>query len=152
MLQDQIRQLIEEHFTGSDKFIVEIKVSKSRIAIFIDSESGIRIEDCIELNRFLQQQFETTEVLEHHELEVSSPGMDMPLRVLQQYRKRLGKEVSVLTSDGVKHQGILRSASDEGILLEETVTVKHNNKKEKLKKEVKFAFPEIKETKVIFQF
>ena len=47
---------------------------------------------------------------EKHELEVSSPGMEEPLKVLNQYQKRIGREVRVLTTNGIVKNGILKAA------------------------------------------
>lgn len=152
MLKEQIRNLVEEKIAGTECFLVDVKVSPSKIMVYIDSPTGIKVEDCIEVNRFLQQQLEDGNVLEHHELEVSSPGMDEPLKVLQQYQKRIGKEVSVITFDGLKHTGILKSASGQEIEIEETVTKKVSGKKEKSIQTIHLPFTQIKETKVVFSF
>jgi ribosome maturation factor RimP len=152
MLKEQIRKLVEEKISGTDCFLVDVKVSPSKIMVYIDKPAGIKVEDCIELNRFLQQQLEETDVLEHHELEVSSPGMDEPLKVLQQYLKRIGREVSVVTFDGLKHVGILESADDNEIVLLETIIKKENGRKEKTVQNTHLPLSNIKETKVIFSF
>jgi len=152
MLKDQIKNLVEEKLGATDCFLVDVKVSPSKIIVYIDSMRGIKIEDCVEVNRFLQQQFEEGDVLERHELEVSSPGMDEPLKVIQQYRKKTGKEISIITFDGLRHTGILKSVSDDGIELEEIIIKKTEGKKEKSIELITFPFSQIKETKVIFSF
>jgi ribosome maturation factor RimP len=95
---------------------------------------------------------ENTNVFEQHELEVGSPGMEEPLLVLQQFQKRLGREVSVLTFDGIKRTGTLMSADETTLVLNEDLTVKNGNKKEKLKQLNNIPFINIKETRVIFSF
>ena len=152
MLRDQIKKLVEEKIAGTDCFLVDVKVSPSKVIVYIDQVEGIKIEDCTEVSRFLLSELEATDVWEHHELEVSSPGMDEPLKVLPQYQKRIGREVSVITYDGLKHVGILEAASDLGIELNETVTRKEKGKKEKIKQSVHLQFSQIKETKVVFSF
>jgi ribosome maturation factor RimP len=151
-LKEQIQKLAEEKIAGTDCFLVDVKVSPSKIMVYIDKSTGIKIEDCVALSRYIQQQLENSDVLEHHELEVSSPGMDEPLKVLQQYQKRIGREVSVITFDGLKHHGILRNASSQFIELEESVVKKINGKKEKIIQSVTFPFSQIKETKVKISF
>jgi len=152
MLKDDIKKWVEEKITGTDCFLVDVKISPSKIMVYIDKPTGIHIEDCVAVSRFLQEQLEPTDVLEKHELEVSSPGMDEPLKVLQQYQKRIGREVSVVTFDGLKHTGILRNASDLVVELEETLTKKVNGKKEKITEIITLPFAQIKETKVVVSF
>ena len=152
MLRDQIKKLVEEKITGTECFLVDVKVSPSKVMVFIDKADGIKIEDCVSVSRFLQETLETEGVWESHELEVSSPGMDEPLKVLPQYQKRIGREVSVITFDGLKHTGILEAATEDGIELNETVVRKEKGKKEKIKQSIHLPFTQIKETKVAFSF
>ncbi len=151
-LNDQIQSLVQEKIAGTENFLVEVKVSPSKVIVLIDHPQGIKIEDCVAVSRFLQEKLDTTDVFEKHELEVGSPGMEEPLKVLQQYIKRLGKNVAVTTFDGIRHTGILLSADANNIQLEETLIVKTGKKKEKQIQNSSIPFTNIKETKVIFSF
>ena len=151
-LNDQIHSLVQEKIAGTENFLVEVKVSPSKVIVLIDHPQGIKIEDCVAVSRFLQEKLDTTDVFEKHELEVGSPGMEEPLKVLQQYIKRLGKNVAVTTFDGIRHTGILLSADANNIQLEETLIVKTGKKKEKQIQNSSIPFTNIKETKVIFSF
>jgi ribosome maturation factor RimP len=53
-------------------------------------------------------------------LEVSSPGIDKPLKLQRQYLKNIGRDVEVLFNDDSKKTGTLLQVSDEDIILEET--------------------------------
>jgi ribosome maturation factor RimP len=152
MLREQVIKLVEESITGTDCFLVDVKVSPSKVIVYIDRAEGIKIEDCVSLSRFLQEKLDVDGVWDQHELEVSSPGMDEPLKVLPQYMKRIGGKVNVITFDGLKHTGILESASENGIDLNETIIKKENGKKEKLTQTIHLPFEQIKETKVEFTF
>lgn len=151
-LNDQIHSLVQEKIAGTENFLVGVKVSPSKVIVLIDHPQGIKIEDCVAVSRFLQEKLDTTDVFEKHELEVGSPGMEEPLKVLQQYIKRLGKNVAVTTFDGMRHTGILLSADANNIQLEETLIVKTGKKKEKQIQNSSIPFTNIKETKVIFSF
>lgn len=151
-LKEEITRLTEERIAGSGNFLVEVKVSPGKIVVIIDHPSGVKIDDCVALNRFLQQHYDATDVFEHHELEVGSPGMEEPLKVLPQFQKRIGREVSVLTFDGIKRTGTLVAVDDSGLQLNEDITVKTGNKKEKHKQLNNIPFSNIKETRVIFSF
>ncbi|MCX6292018.1 MAG: ribosome assembly cofactor RimP [Bacteroidetes bacterium] len=144
--------MVEEKIAGTEIFLVDIKLSPSKIMVYIDRPEGIKIEDCVAVSKHVQDQLEESNILEHHELEVSSPGMDEPLKVLPQYRKRIGKEVNVVTFDGLKHSGILESADENGIVLKEIIARKEKGKKEKSIVFNPFSFTQIKETKIAFSF
>jgi ribosome maturation factor RimP len=152
MLKEEIIQLVEEKIAGTEVYLVDVKVSPSRVMVFIDKPTAIKIEDCVEISRHLQQKLEGSQVWEHHELEVSSPGMDEPLKVPQQYQKRIGQTVSIVTFDGLKHTGILKAATDSGIEIEETITKKVDGKKQKTIQALQLSFADIKETRIEFQW
>ena len=151
-IKEEITKLVEEKIAGSDNFLVEVKVTPGKVLVTLDHPQGIMIEDCVKVNRHLQAHFENTPVFEHRELEVGSPGMEEPLLVLKQFHKRIGREVSVLTFDGVKHTGTLMAADENELSLNEDITVKTGNKKEKQKQLNIIPFNKIKETGVIFSF
>jgi ribosome maturation factor RimP len=151
-LKEEITKLVEEKIAGSDNFLVEVKVTPGKVLVTLDHPQGIMIEECVKVNRMLQAHFENTPVFEKRELEVGSPGMEEPLLVLKQFHKRIGREVSVLTLDGVKHTGTLMSADGNELSLNEDIVVKTGNKKEKHKQLNNIPFNTIKETRVIFSF
>jgi ribosome maturation factor RimP len=149
-LKDEITAAIEEKLRESETFLVEVKVAPTKIFVTIDNEKGLKLEECVEMSRYLQQKFETSEVFEQHELEVSSPGMDEPLKVLRQYLKRIGRKVSVLKKDGVRTDGVLKAATEEAISIEETTKRKINGKRELKTETVLIPLSEIKETKLLW--
>jgi ribosome maturation factor RimP len=83
MTETEITDLVNEHFAGSDKFLVEIFIKPiNRIFIFIDGDHGVTISDCVALSRFIESKYdrETTDF----ELNVSSSGADQPIRLPRQ--------------------------------------------------------------------
>ena len=149
-LKDQIRQAVEEKIVGTETFLVDIKVSYSKIAVFVDRPEGMKLEDCVEISRYLESRPELLAAFETHELEVSSPGMDEPLKVLKQYEKRIGQEVSVLMKDGSRKNGTLKTAAEDGLVIVETKHVKDNGRKKLETVEHSIQMNDVKETTVIF--
>jgi ribosome maturation factor RimP len=149
-LKEQIVQLVEQKIEEKGSFLVDVKVTPTKIFVFIDNPRAIRLEDCMEVSRFLQLEFENTDVFEQHELEVSSPGMDEPLRVTKQYEKRIVQKVSVLMKDGMRTDGTLKSVSEEKIVLEQTTKSKINGKRELKTNLVSIPFNAIKETTLLW--
>jgi ribosome maturation factor RimP len=148
----QIQDIVKEKIEGTDWFIVDVKVHPGRISVLLDKPAGIRIEECAEVNRYMNNKLDESGVLAYYNIEVSSPGMFEPLRVPQQYQRRLGKEVSVITKDGLRREGILKRADDKEIELEETHSEKTNGKKILHSESRCIPMSEVKETKVIFRF
>ncbi|MFM7216738.1 MAG: hypothetical protein ACKO1U_01820 [Bacteroidota bacterium] len=151
-LQQQIAQLVNSKIEGTDVYLVDIKVTPAKITVALDHPKNLALEFCVAVSRYLQEQLEETNVFESHELEVTSPGMEEPLLVLQQYHKRTGQRVSVITFDGLKRTGRLAGADESGIVLEEEVIRKEGKKKLVSMQELRLPFTAIKETRVLFSF
>jgi ribosome maturation factor RimP len=77
-------------------------------------------------------------------LEVSSPGLDEPLKLHRQYRKNIRRQVELVLQDGSKIEGRLVEVSEDGIIVEETRG--KNKKKETINHTV--LFENIKTTKI----
>lgn len=148
-LQNKIEVIVNEWIKDTGCFPVEIKYSTSKIAVFIDHPQGVTLSACASLSRALTSGLESDGVWESHELEVSSPGMDQPLRVPKQYLRRIGRKAAVLMPNGIRHEGILQSADESGFELLETTSRKENKKKIITETLHRFNYDQIKETKLI---
>jgi len=147
MISEQlIKDLTTQHLEGTDRFAVSVAVrSDNRIRIFIDSDTHVLIEHCIELSKFIEGQLNRE--VEDFELNVSSSGLDQPYKLSRQYIKNVGREVSVLLKDNNKIEGNLLAADESGFSVKEIAKVKkvitettHN-----------FLYSDIKETKEIIK-
>ena len=148
-----IKQTVEEFINGSDCFIVDIKVGKDNsILVEVDSEEGISIDYCAELARFIESKVDRE--VEDYELEVGSPGLGSPFKVLEQYYKHEGCEVEVSDLSGIKFQGILVNVNESGFELEVTRKVKPEGAKRKIEvtENLPFKYENIKYTKYIIRF
>jgi len=109
-IEGHLREILE----GTDFFLVEVKVDrKNRIAVYLDRDQGISIDDCAGISRSLESRLDRTS--EDFELTVSSPGLDTPFRVIEQYRKNVGNNVRVVMNDGHSMEGLLNQVDDKGI-------------------------------------
>src|SRR5690348_996913 len=111
-IKDELVKLVGQKIASTENFLVEVIVNPGKIAVIIDHPKGVKIEDCVSINRFLHEQLGETDIFDKYELEVGSPGMEEPLKILPQYYKRIGQEVSVLTFDGQKRKGTLTAADE----------------------------------------
>ena len=148
--KEVIQRLAEEKLTDT-MFIVDITVGPGNaISVVIDSDHGLSIDKCIDMSRHIEHQFDRE--VEDFSLEVSSPGLTHPFKVLRQYQKNIGKEVEVVTSKGDKMTGILKSASENAFSLETTSNVKIDGKKTVETRTVEFSYQEIKSVKPVITF
>jgi len=137
-----------------DHFLIDITVSSSnQIQVFVDSFEGLPISECISYSRLIEEKFDRD--VEDYELSVSSGGLDLPFTVKEQFEKNLGLEVEVLTKEGKKHIGFLKSFDTEKITLEIEVkeAVEGKKRKELVKKDIIFELEnEVKTIKPVFSF
>lgn len=148
-----IIDLIETHFEGSDKFIVDVKILKGNvIEIYIDAPNHILIADCVELSRYVESNLDREK--DDFELQVSSPGATESFKVLAQYKKYIGTKVKVVTKEGEKHEGILKSANDNEFVLEETRREKKviGKGNQTVVEDITFTYNQTKETKSVLPF
>ena len=150
-----IKTAVSEWLEKGDYYLVDLEMTADdRIVIEIDHADGVWIEDCAELSRFLQEKL--GEELGDYELEVGSAGIGQPFKVIQQYRNHVGKDVEVLTADGKKQHGVLKSVSDDDTQF--VVTVKEKQQVEGKKRPVlvevdkTFAISDIKYCKYLLNF
>ena len=107
---------LERQLAATPHFLVHAEVRPSGKAIVeVDNDKAITLNDLSEINRGLRDTL--GEALDDIELEVSSPGMGRPFRVMRQYQKHIGRVVEVLLRDGTKINGQLVSADESDLLL-----------------------------------
>jgi ribosome maturation factor RimP len=118
IIEDKIAELLAD---DPGYFIVEVSIKPTNnIKVFADADQGATIEHLTRLNRALYKWVEENMFPGgNFSIEVSSPGLDEPLKLNRQYVKNIGRPVEVLLNDGIKKEGKLISVSDAGIVLEE---------------------------------
>ena len=93
------------------------------LRIFLDSERGISVEDCAEISRIAGDLLDVADLIQTpYNLEVSSPGIDRPLRKLEHFQKYIGDIIEVRTISPIQNRrnfkGELKEASSEGVVIE----------------------------------
>ncbi|MDR0429046.1 MAG: ribosome assembly cofactor RimP [Tannerellaceae bacterium] len=151
--REKIVRLVEDKLALSDNYLVDVNVKPGNLIIVeIDNDNAVGIDDCVELSRYIESQFDRES--EDFELEVGSAGITSPFKVLRQYRKNIGNEVEVLLKSGVKLTGILKAADEKSF----TVTIEKQVKPEGAKRKVtveedqSYTYDEIKYTKYLIRF
>jgi len=130
----------EEEF--QDCFIVEINVKgSSKLEVYIDADAGIDFDRCRRVSRYLEAEIEEQGWMdEKYTIEVSSPGIDRPLKFKRQYNKNVGRKLAVIDDEGHKTEGTLISTDEAQIVLEFKDRIKEGKRKKTVvvQKEIKF--------------
>ncbi|HZI01339.1 MAG TPA: ribosome maturation factor [Flavisolibacter sp.] len=147
-----IEQKIGELLQGNPAhFLVEVRIKPTNnVKVFIDSDEGLPLSAIVDYNRKLYKHLEESAMFPGGDfsLEVSSPGLDEPLKLERQYRKNIGRFVEVTLMDTLKKEGKLLETTEDGIVIE---TEEGKNKKKVIKQET-ILFTDIKTTKIQVKF
>ena len=143
--KSRIENIVSECIKGTDIFLVSVKASGSnRILVTVDTAAGISLDQCVDLHRRIETNIDRNS--EDFELQVSSPGLDMPFKVIEQYYRYEGSKVEVISTEGEKFSGKLKNVTGGGFELETEIKVKGKTKE---KKDISFNSEQIKSTRVI---
>ncbi len=125
-LVGEIWNLLEPVIAAQGMEILEIEYRRESagwvLRIFLDSVRGISVEDCAEVSRIVGDLLDVADVIRpSYHLEVSSPGIDRPLRRLEHFQKYIGDIIEVRTISAIQNRrnfkGELKGASSEGIVI-----------------------------------
>lgn len=147
-LEQKVKTLIRDE---PGVFLVEVRIKPTNnVKVFLDADSGVNIDKLVQYNRRLYKDLEENIFFAGGDfsLEVSSPGLDEPLKLHRQYLKNVGRDVEVTQNDGIKTEGKLLSATETEIVVEEE---KGKNKKKEIVTHT-IPFSEIKATRVQIKF
>jgi Uncharacterized protein conserved in bacteria len=143
--KQKIEGLVEEYLRGTGLFLVSVKISSAnRIIVLADKNEGITIDECAGIHRHIEKGLDRD--VEDFELQVSSPGLDLPFGVIEQYFKNEGKKVEVADYEGAKYVGKLKNVTEGGFELETEIKTKERTIE---LKDISFNFEQIKSTRVI---
>jgi ribosome maturation factor RimP len=106
-LQGEIASQVEHDLPGVDVLAVEL-LTPSRFCVYIDHPEGVDHALCKRVTEVLR------EYLREYSVEVSSPGLDRPLRRQEHFEAALGRRVRLRTA-GRRLRGEVLSAGDQGV-------------------------------------
>jgi ribosome maturation factor RimP len=132
-------------------FLVDIKINTgNNVKVFIDADQGASIDKLVQYNRTLYKQIDGSGLFpdNNFSLEVSSPGLEEPLKLYRQYVKNTGRNVEVIEQSGIRLEGKLAAVSVDGIVVEEE---KGKGKKKEMVTHT-ILFDNIKSTKIQIKF
>lgn len=140
-----------EPLLAEDVFLVDIRIKPTNnVKVYLDADGGLPIETCTRINRALYKQLEESTLFVNGDfsLEVSSPGLDEPLKLHRQYLKNIGRDLNLLLAEDRQLSGTLKAVTEEAIEIEYT---EGKNKKAVLKQE-HIPFSQIKKALIAIKF
>ena len=126
MIEQKIAEVLLRKFEEDQDFhscfLVDVsKGPKSHIVVYIDADDGLTIDTCRKISRLLEEEIESNGWMpEKYTLDVSSPGLDNPLKLRRQYVKNIGRKAEVQLLDGRKQIGTIINVSEDQIEIAST--------------------------------
>jgi len=148
---EAIKGALEPKLMEEDIFLVDIQLSpNNKMQVFLDTDEGITIDKCARVSRYLNTYIEQEQLLgDNYSLDVSSPGIEQPLKLVRQYKKNIGRKIAIRLLDGSDKKGILKKVTEDNITIEQENKIKDFKKKVF---ETIIAFGDIQNTKVLVTF
>ncbi|EAY31471.1 ribosome maturation factor RimP [Microscilla marina] len=148
--EEKLTTLIKEHLEP-EYFLIDVILKnqkpKAKLTVLIDGDQGVSIDRCATLSRWLGKYIEEENLIEGaYTLEVSSPGVDLPLKNQRQYIKNIGRKVKVSLNEGGNKTGVLEKVEDKLIVIQPEKKGKIIPEKEEI------PFDQIMKTKVMISF
>ncbi len=146
MVENRIAEVLNERFEEEDLsscFLVSVqRLPDNKLVVYIDADDRLTIDMCRKTSRFLEHHIEENGWMpEKYTLDVSSPGIDNPLKLHRQYVKNIGRTASVKLSSDEIVEGKLEAVDKSAI----TLTLKSKESKT-------ISYDDIKETKILVSF
>ena len=158
MVESKIENLLLEKFKEepfTECFLLEISLHPgNKLEITLDSDTGITLEKCQKISRFVEAQLdENLWLTSEYSIEVGSPGATAPLIYPRQYPKHIGRTLEItLEPEGTSKKGTLLSVAPENIVIEETLEKKEGKKKIKEILQTTIPFTQIKKATIKLAF
>lgn len=148
---DEIRKMAESHLKDASHFVVDVSISRGnpkKLVVALDGDHGISIDDCADMSRELSKILDETNLIsDAFVLEVSTPGLDQPLKNKRQYVKNIGRSVRVRTKEETV-EGELAGVEEDKIVILQRI----GKGKKQEEKAVEILFSNIEKTLVLVSF
>lgn len=150
---EKVKELTDEAVAADEAFLIDLKISAdAKIKILVDHVEGMSVEMLMRISRHVEHNLDREE--NDFAIEVSSPGIDIPFSVNQQYTKNVGRPVIVTMLDETKKKGDLVKFENEEITIMWTEKVPKPVGKGKMKVDMEevISLKDIKETILELRF
>jgi ribosome maturation factor RimP len=131
---NQIRDLISPVFERMHIHLVDLELrghlNNQVLSVYADTDSGISLQEITDLTREIEDILDLENPIPgKYRLDVSSPGIDRPLKDIWQYRKNVGRKIQVDYLFEGNHQEIIGELNN---VTDKEITIKNKNKETKI--------------------
>ncbi len=121
---DRVRELVAPLAEAASVDLYDVEHHGAMVRVLVDSDAGVDVDALARLSRSLSRALDEQDLIDgRYTLEVSSPGLERPLRTADHFRRAAGAEVKVKTRpdfDGPRRlTGVVEAVADDGVDLRE---------------------------------
>lgn len=119
-MEELVRSLAEPVLARHGADLVELIVRKGRtrlVRLVADREGGIDLETCARVSEEISRLLDAEDPIPgRYTLEVTSPGLNRPLKTEADFAKNAGRKVRVVLARG-QHEGIVKEVSKDAVTI-----------------------------------
>lgn len=115
--KEKVSKFIEQALLEKPSlFLVDLTISDAnKISVSLDGDNGVNLQDCIDMSRYIESNLDREE--QDFSIEVASAGVSSPLKSVRQYKKNIGRTLTVKTNSNEKIEAKLDAVNDDFITL-----------------------------------
>ena len=126
-ITDRVREIAEVYLKDHDIEIIDMVFRREGsglvLRIVADTSQGITVSECASLNNFLSEALDREDVIQdRYTLEVSSPGLDRPIKTDRDFERSMGKALEFTTFEAIDgrkaHEGVLVGMDKDNLVIE----------------------------------
>jgi ribosome maturation factor RimP len=115
--REKVKSLLEEGLAEyPDLFLIDLTITDTyKIIVTLDGDKGVQLQDCINISRAVEHNLDREE--QDFALEVASAGVSLPLKLVRQFRKNIGRTLQIkLATETI--EALLVAVSEQDITVE----------------------------------
>ena len=115
--KEKVKSLLNEALAEYPSlFLIDLNINDSnKITITLDGDNGVQLQDCINISKAIDANLDREE--QDFSLEVASAGVSLPLKLVRQYNKNIGRTLKIKTASQTI-EAFLLAVSEENITVE----------------------------------
>lgn len=119
-IKQNVINLIEPIIKDNFMELVDVEMpNNGYLRIIIDKEGGVSLDDCTLISKSVNTILNVSGY--NFSLEVSSPGIDRPLKKIKDFEKYIGKKVKILTKESITGTNVFEGVI--GKIINEIITI-----------------------------